>query len=130
MRHRKTGKKLGRTVAHRRALFRNLIRAMIFSEKIVTTEAKAKVIRPIIEKLITTARRNDLYHLRLASVWLQDKTLLKKLITTIAPRYATRAGGYTRITKLGRRIGDAAPMVQLEFVGIETKSESKGKGKD
>jgi large subunit ribosomal protein L17 len=129
MQHRKAGKKLGRTVSHRRALFRNLIRAMIISEKIVTTAAKAKALRPIIEKLITTARKNDLPHIRLAATWVPDKTLLKKLITTIAPRYAIQRGGYTRIIKLGRRAGDAAPMVQIEFVGMETSPEAKDKDK-
>ncbi|MDI6783279.1 MAG: 50S ribosomal protein L17 [bacterium] len=129
MQHRQAGKKLGRTVSHRRALFRNLIRAMIISEKIVTTETKAKAVRPIIEKLITTARTNDLAHLRLAMTWVPDKTILKKLVSTIAPRYITRPGGYTRIIKLGRRAGDAAPIVQLEFVGIETSTEAKDKDK-
>ena len=113
MQHRKAGRKLGRTVSHRRALFRNLIRALIVSEKIVTTETKAKTIRPIVEKLITTARKNDLHHRRLASVWVPEKALLKKLVETIAPRYATQPGGYIRITKLGYRAGDAAPMAQI-----------------
>lgn len=129
MQHRKANKKIGRTASHRLALFRNLIRALIISEKIVTTETKAKAIKPIIEKLITLSRKNDLSSIRLASVWLPDKTLLKKLMTTIAPRYITRPGGYTRIIKLGRRAGDAAPMVQFEFVGVETQLETKEKDK-
>ena len=129
MQHRKAGKKLGRTASHRLALFRNLIRAMVVSEKIITTETKAKAIKPIIEKLISTSRRNALAQIRIAAVWIPDKALLKKLMTTIAPRYINRPGGYTRIIKLGRRAGDAAPMVQLEFVGVETQSESKEKDK-
>ncbi|MFB3895676.1 MAG: 50S ribosomal protein L17 [bacterium] len=130
MQHRKAGKKLGRTASHRLAMFRNLIRAMVISEKIITTETKAKTIKPIIEKLVSTARKNDLAHIRLAAMWLPDKELLKKLITTIAPRYISRPGGYTRIIKLGRRPGDAAPIVQLEFVGIEAEQESKEKEKN
>jgi large subunit ribosomal protein L17 len=129
MQHRKAGKKLGRTASHRLALFRNLIRAMVISEKIVTTETKAKAIKPIIEKLISASRKNGLAQIRSAAIWLPDKTLLKKLMTTIAPRYINRPGGYTRIIKLGRRAGDAAPIVQLEFVGNETTQESKEKDK-
>ena len=129
MQHRKAGKKIGRTASHRLALFRNLIRAMIISEKIVTTETKAKAIKPIIEKLISRSRKNELSQIRLAAIWLPDKTLLKKLMTTIAPRYLNRSGGYTRIIKLGRRAGDAAPMVQLEFVGNEAEQEPKEKDK-
>lgn len=130
MQHRKAGKKLGRTASHRLALFRNLIRAMVISEKIVTTETKAKTVKPIIEKLVSVARKNDLAHIRLAAIWLPDKALLKKLMTTIAPRYINRPGGYTRIIKLGRRAGDAAPVVQLEFVGIEAEQEAKEKEKN
>lgn len=129
MQHRKAGKKLGRTASHRRALFRNLIRGLIISEKIVTTETKAKALRPIMEKLITIARNNDLHHRRLAAIWVLDKELLKKLIETIAPRYASQSGGYTRITKLGRRAGDAAPMAQIELIGAETKPEAKSEKK-
>jgi large subunit ribosomal protein L17 len=129
MQHRKAGKKIGRTASHRLALFRNLIRAIVISEKIVTTETKAKAIKPIIEKLISASRKNELAQIRSAAVWLPDKTLLKKLMTTIAPRYLNRPGGYTRIIKLGRRAGDAAPMVQLEFVGVEAQQESKEKEK-
>ena len=129
MRHRKAGKKLGRTTSHRRALFRNLIRAMIISEKVITTETKAKALRPIIEKLITIARTNNLASLRLAITWVPDKAVLKKLASTIAPRYTSRPGGYTRIIKLGRRAGDAAPIAQIEFVGFETNIEPKDKNK-
>jgi len=129
MRHRKAGKKLGRTTSHRRALFRNLIRAMIISEKVITTETKAKALRPIIEKLITIARTNNLASLRLAITWVPDKAVLKKLVSTIAPRYTSRPGGYTRIIKLGRRAGDAAPIAQIEFVGFETNIEPKDKNK-
>ena len=129
MQHRKAGKKLGRTTSHRRALFRNLIRAMIISEKVITTETKAKALRPIIEKLITIARTNNLASLRLAITWVPDKTVLKKLVSTIAPRYTSRPGGYTRIIKLGRRAGDAAPIAQIEFVGFETNIEPKDKNK-
>ena len=125
MQHRKSGKKLGRTISHRRAMFRNLVRALVISEKIVTTQSKAKAIKPIIEKLITIARTNNLTQHRRIAIWIPDKKLSKKLMETIAPRYAARSGGYVRMVKLGFRAGDTAPMVRLELIGFESSIEVK-----
>ncbi len=133
MRHRVAGKKLNRSSGHRRALFRNLVSALIYHERIETTEAKAEAIRGHAEKLITLAKRglaaNDpaygVYARRLAAArinrWVvspegERVDLVKKLFEEIAPRYQNRPGGYTRIIKLGPRKGDAAPMVVLELV--------------
>ncbi len=133
MRHRVAGKKLNRSTGHRRALFRNLVSALICYERIETTEAKAEAIRSHAEKLITLAKRglaaNDpaygVHARRLAAARLnrwattpegERIDLVKKLFEEIAPRYQNRPGGYTRITKLGPRKGDAAPMVVLELV--------------
>jgi large subunit ribosomal protein L17 len=100
----------------RRALFRNLISELIRHERIRTTEARARAIRSDVEKLITVAKRGDLHSRRLALRTISDPGLLKKLFDEVAPRYADRPGGYTRMLKLGPRQGDAAPMVFLEFV--------------
>ncbi len=116
MRHRKAGRKLGRSSGHRRALYRNLITELIRHERIKTTEAKAKAIRGQAEKLITLGKRGDLHARRLAAARLNDATIVKKLFDDLAPRYEGRSGGYTRIFKLGRRQGDGAPMVLLELV--------------
>jgi large subunit ribosomal protein L17 len=116
MRHRKAGRKLGRSSGHRRALYKNLITELFRHERIKTTEAKAKAIRGKAEKLITLGKRGDLHARRLAAVRLNDPTIVVKLFDELAPRYEDRPGGYTRILKLGRRQGDAAPMVLLELV--------------
>ena len=116
MRHRKAGRKLGRSSGHRRALYRNLVTELLRHERIKTTEAKAKAIRPKAEKLITLGKRGTLHARRLAAGRLNDPEVLKKLFDEIAPRYADRPGGYTRILKLGRRQGDNAPMVLIELV--------------
>ncbi|MCX7919446.1 MAG: 50S ribosomal protein L17 [bacterium] len=127
MRHRKSGKKLGRTISHRKALFRNLIRALVISEKIVTTESKAKAVQPIIEKLISVARNKSLSNRRRIAAWIPDNEVAKKLVETIATRYQNRPGGYTRIIKLGRRVGDTARMARLEFVESESSLASETK---
>ncbi len=116
MRHRKAGRKLGRSNGHRRALYRNLITELFRHERIKTTEAKAKAIRPKAEKLITLGKRGTLHARRLAAGRLNDPEILKKLFDEIAPRYEDRPGGYTCILKLGRRQGDNAPMVLIELV--------------
>lgn len=108
--------KLGRTSSHRRALFRNLVTSLFQSERIETTEAKAREIRPIADKLITLAKQGDLHARRQAEAYLFDEDVLKKLFDVIGPRYTERAGGYTRIVKLGNRKGDAAPMALIELV--------------
>lgn len=116
MRHRVAGRKLGRSSAHRKALFRNLVTELFRHEKIRTTEAKAKAIRPQAERLITLARRGDLHSRRLASRDVQDPEILRKLFDELAERYAGREGGYTRLYKLGLRKGDAAPVVLISLV--------------
>jgi large subunit ribosomal protein L17 len=117
MRHQKTRNKLSRTASHRKALFMNLSRQVIDHERIKTTEAKAKAVKPEIEKLITLAKRGDLHARRQALAALgQDKFIVYKLFEEVAPRYADRDGGYTRILKLGPRKSDATEMVYLELV--------------
>ena len=118
MRHQKTRHKLSRTAAHRKALLNNLCLEVIDHERIKTTEAKAKAVKPEVEKLITLAKAGDLHARRQAISQLghPDKGLVYKLFDEIAPRYMGRDGGYTRILKLGRRPSDASEMVYLEFV--------------
>ena len=117
MRHQKTRHKLSRSASHRKALLANLCIEVIDHERIKTTEAKAKAVKPEIEKLITLARRGDLHARRQAlSALGQDKTVVYKLFEEIAPRYTTRPGGYTRILKLGPRASDSTEMVYLELV--------------
>jgi large subunit ribosomal protein L17 len=117
VRHQKTRHKLSRDPAHRKALLRNLSKEVIEHERITTTEAKAKAAKPEIEKLITLAKRGDLHARRQAlSALGQDKFAVHKLFEVVAPRYAERAGGYTRIVKLGPRQSDSTEMVLLEFV--------------
>ena len=117
MRHRKTRHKLSRDAAHRRSLMRNLSREVIQHERIQTSQAKAKAVKPKVEKLITLAKRGDLHARRRALSGLgQDKFTVHKLFEEIAPRYAERPGGYTRIVKLGPRRSDSTEMVFLELV--------------
>jgi large subunit ribosomal protein L17 len=117
MRHRKTRHKLSRDTAHRRSLLRNLCREVIEHERIKTSQAKAKAVKPELEKLITLAKRGDLHARRRALAELgQDKFIVHKLFEEIAPRYAERPGGYTRIVKLGPRRSDSTEMVFLELV--------------
>ena len=117
MRHQKQRGKLSRDSAHRKSLFMNLCREVIDHERIQTTEAKAKAVKPELEKLITLAKRGDLHARRQAlSELSQDKFLVHKLFEEIAPRYADRPGGYTRIVKLGPRRSDSTEMVFLELV--------------
>ena len=117
MRHQKQRGKLSRDAAHRKALFMNLCREVIDHERIQTTEAKAKAVKPEIEKLITLAKRGDLHARRQAlSTLSQDKFAVHKLFEEVAPRYAERPGGYTRILKLGPRKSDATEMVFIELV--------------
>ena len=118
MRHQKTRHKLSRTTAHRKALLANLCVEIIDHERIKTTEAKAKAVKPEIEKLITLARRGDLHSRRQAMSTLQhpDKGVIYKLFEEIAPRYSERTGGYTRILKLGPRMSDSTEMVYIELV--------------
>jgi large subunit ribosomal protein L17 len=117
MRHQKTRNKLSRDSAHRKALLMNLSKELIEHERIKTTEAKAKAVKPEVEKLITLAKRGDLHARRQAlSTLAQDKFAVHKLFEEVAPRYAEREGGYTRILKIGQRPGDATEMVFIELV--------------
>ncbi len=118
MQHNRAGRKLGRTSAHRKALFRNQLDSLILHERIQTTISKAKELRPLAEKLVTLARRGGLHARRLA---LRDisQEAAKRLFDEIAPRFATRPGGYTRILKLGQRPGDAAEKAIIEFVDFD-----------
>ena len=124
MRHRVGHRKLQRTSSHRIALFRNMAAALIKHEQITTTTAKAKELRPYVEKLVTLAKKGGLSNRRLAQGRLMDETQLAKLFDVIGPRYAKRAGGYTRIIKAGIRTSDAAPIAIIEFVDRDV--EAKG----
>jgi large subunit ribosomal protein L17 len=125
MRHRMAGRRLSRSTGHRKALFRNLIRDLFIHERITTTEAKARSVRPEAERLITKAKRglamegNRVHAQRQVVSYLNDKTVAKKVFDVFGPRYAERPGGYTRMVKLGKRQGDAAEMVVLELVDRE-----------
>lgn len=120
MRHRIAGRTLGRDSSHREALFRNLITELFRHERIETTEAKAKAVRADAEKLITLAKRGDIHARRLAARTITDPAITKKLFEKIGPRYKERAGGYTRLFKVGPRLGDAAPIVIMELVDRES----------
>jgi large subunit ribosomal protein L17 len=116
VRHQKAGRKLGRDSAHRKALYSNLAGALIEHGRVRTTEAKAKEARPIVEKMITLGKRGDVHAHRQAVAFLRSKPVAHKLFADVAPRFADREGGYTRVVKLGPRQGDAAPMAYLELV--------------
>lgn len=116
MRHKVAGRKLGRPTGHRRALYRNLVTDLLRYEKITTTEAKAKEVRGLAEKMITLGKEGGLHSRRQALSFILDKRVIEKVFDETATRYAERPGGYTRITKLGPRLGDGAPMVRLELV--------------
>ena len=116
MRHRMAGRHLGRSSSHRRALYRNQVTDLLRHEHMVTTEAKAKEVRSIAEKIITLGKKGELRHRRQALAFVFDSKVVRKVFDELAPRYEQRQGGYTRITKLGPRKGDNAPLVQLELV--------------
>ncbi len=116
MRHKVAGRKLSRSTDHRIALFRNLVTDLLRYEKIVTTEPKAKEVQSMAEKVITLGKKKDLHARRQALSFVYEKAVVDKLFTELGPRYAERPGGYTRVTKLGPRLGDGAPMAQLELV--------------
>jgi large subunit ribosomal protein L17 len=116
VRHQRKGKKLGRDSAHRKALYSNLAGSLIEHGRIKTTEAKAKAVKPIAEKMITLGRRGDLAARRQALAYLRSQEVVHHLFAEVAPRFADRPGGYSRIVKVGPRYGDAAEMVYLELV--------------
>jgi large subunit ribosomal protein L17 len=124
MRHRRAGKKLGRDSAHRKSLYSNLAGSLIEHGRIKTTEAKAKAVKPFAEQMITLGKRGDLHARRLALAELRSQDVVHQLFTDVAPRFAERPGGYTRIVKLGPRQGDSAEMVYLELVDYEPAGTS------
>lgn len=125
MRHRMSGKKLGRNTSHRKAMMRNMVTSLFDHEKIKTTDARAKELRKIAEKLITLAKRGDLHARRQVMQVVMDKKVVDKLFGRIAPRYLERPGGYTRIIKLGHRTGDNAAMSLIELVEEEFTAKPK-----
>jgi len=127
MKHRLGFNKLGRKASHRKALYRNMVTALFRYERIKTTQVKAREIRKVAEKMITRAREDSVHNRRIIARKISDKGVLAKLFLNIAPRFAERPGGYTRIMKLGRRYGDASEMVLLEL--IERKKVEKKKKK-
>jgi large subunit ribosomal protein L17 len=126
MRHGKTLRKLNRTASHRTAMFANMAAALIEHEQIVTTLPKAKELRPIVEKLVTLAKRGDLHARRLAVARIRDEAMVRKLFETIGPRYGERNGGYTRVLKAGFRYGDNAPVAVIEFVDRDVDARGAG----
>lgn len=124
MRHRFKGRRFGRSAAHRKAMLANLANALIKHEQITTTLPKAKDLRPVVEKLVTLAKRGDLHARRQAYAQLPEEAMVAKLFDVLAERYADRAGGYTRVIKAGFRYGDAAPMAIIEF--IDRDEDAKG----
>ena len=125
MRHLKAGKKLGRNTSHRRALLRNLVTSLIVEERIETTEAKAKAMRPLVEKMITLGKRGDLSARRLAGGYLMTRDSVTKLFDTVAPRFGDRNGGYLRIIHKGWQQGDGAEKVYIELLGSEKVIDEK-----
>ncbi len=125
MRHRKKTVKLGRTTAHRDSLLANQVCSLIQHQRIKTTLAKAKAVRPLAEKLLTLGKRGDIAARRRAVGYLGQKDAVKKLFEEVAPRAANRNGGYTRIIKLGKRASDAAPMAYIEWVDVPTAEDSE-----
>ena len=127
MRHRKLGRRFGRDSGHRQAMFSNMAAALIRHEQIVTTLAKAKDLKRVIDKYITLAKRGDLNSRRLAASRMRDEAMVKKLFDTLAPRYKDRSGGYTRVLKAGYRYGDCAPVAVIELVDRDELGEGQGR---
>jgi large subunit ribosomal protein L17 len=125
MRHMNQGRKLNRTSAHRKALFRNLVLALLKHERIKTTDAKAKDLRHFADRMVTLGKRGDLAARRMAFDFIQSRDAVKKLFDEIAPRFKERQGGYTRVIKFGFRRGDAAPLSIIEFTDVSARSEAK-----
>ena len=119
MRHNKSGRTLGRNSGHRNAMMRNMVTSLIAHEKITTTDMRAKELRKLVERMITLGKRGDLHARRQAAAVIRDRKVVAKLFDLIGPRYKDRPGGYTRIYKLGNRLGDNAPLSQIELVEEE-----------
>jgi large subunit ribosomal protein L17 len=128
MRHGIAHRKLGRTAAHRTAMFANMSASLIKHEQIVTTLPKAKELRPFVEKLVTLAKRGDLHARRQAIAQVRDVAQVGKLFTVLGPRYKDREGGYTRVLRAGYRYGDNAPMAVIEFVDRDAAEKGKDSG--
>ncbi len=128
MRHGVAGRKLGVTSTHRLAMFRNMAVALIKHEQITTTLPKAKELRPVAERLITLGKRGNLHARRQAYAQLRDNTIVQKLFDTLADRYRTRSGGYTRVMKAGMRHGDAADMAVIELVDRDPSAKGQDSG--
>ncbi|MGC1465731.1 MAG: 50S ribosomal protein L17 [Pseudolabrys sp.] len=128
MRHGKARRKLGKKPAHRRAMFANMSAALIKHEQIVTTLPKAKELRPVVEKLVTLAKKGGLHARRQAISEMRDVAMVKKLFEVIGPRYKSRNGGYTRVLKAGFRYGDSAPQAVIEFVDRDVEARGKDSG--
>lgn len=127
MNHRKNNKKLGRSVSHRKALFRNMVTSLLDHEQIKTTDAKAKELRGIAERMITLGKRGTLHARRQALETVKSKDVTSKLFDELATRYKDRPGGYTRVIKLGLRTGDSAPMAIIELVDRDPSAASADK---
>jgi large subunit ribosomal protein L17 len=125
MRHKKLGRRFGRQSSHRQAMFSNMAASLIKHEQIVTTLAKAKDLRRVMDKYITLAKKGDLNSRRIAASRMGDEAMVKKLFDTLAPRYKDRAGGYTRVMKAGYRYGDSAPVAVIEFVDRDETVKGK-----
>ncbi len=125
MRHRKAGRKLGRTTSHRKAMLRNMVTSLLEHERIVTTVPKAKETRRMAEKMITLGKRGDLHARRQALSYIKSKSIVAKLFDELSGQYADRQGGYTRIIRTGNRQGDAAPMAIVELVGYQAGQEEE-----
>ena len=129
MRHLKSGRKLNRTSAHRKALFRNLVTSLLDHEQVKTTDAKAKELRRVADRMITLGKRGGLHARRQAAAYVRRRSVVTKLFTEVAERFRDRPGGYTRIVKIGSRHGDAAPMSIIELTdrGEQAKAEAEKK---
>jgi large subunit ribosomal protein L17 len=125
MRHRKGGSKLGKQPAHRRAVLRNLVTNVIVNERVNTTVTRAKAARPLVEKMITLGKRDTLHARRQAAAFLMTDEATRKLFREVAPRFAQRNGGYTRIVRTGFRLGDGASLAVIELLGSELKIREK-----
>jgi len=127
MRHGKSGKKLGRTSSHRLAMMRNMVTSFLKYEKIKTTDVKAKELKKVAEKMVTLGKRGDLHARRQVAAFVRDKEVVAKLFDELSVRYRDCQGGYTRIVKMGHRVGDSAPMSIVEFISETAQEPSKVK---
>ena len=130
MRHRNAGFKLGRNTSHRRALLRNLVTSVIVEDRVETTVAKAKAVRPHVEKMITLGKKGDVHSRRQALAFLQTDTAVTRLFETVAPRYGDRQGGYLRIVRTGFRKGDGGEKAFIELLGAEKQLDEKRQKRD